>query len=115
MDMEDTMTDLRALDGCDGKVGAVAYYATNLEQNIREAPNICRPFMLYQSMRDTWVRNAVCTSIEWKLSPNPLVTLHRYADVDHAFARHGGASYSEPETLLALARSTEFIEKYLKN
>ena len=135
-DKEATMQYLRSLDGCNGKVGAVGYclggkmcflmccrtnidcavgyYATYMEQNIREAPSLSQPFMLHQAMQDQWVPNAVCKYIEWKLSPNPLVTIHQYPDADHAFARHGGASYSEPEAAQALARSTEFFTKHLK-
>ena len=56
---------------------------------------------------------AIYMELNIREAPNPLVARHRYADADHAFARHGGASYSEQEAVQALARSTEFFEKYL--
>ena len=134
-DMEDTITFLRAMEGCNGKVGsagyclggkmcflmccrtgidcAVAYYATYLEQNIREAPELSRPFMLHQALQDKWVPAPVCQYIQWKLSGNPLVTIHQYPDADHAFARHGASSYREADATKALALSLEFFNEHL--
>ena len=47
------------------------------------------------------------------LSPNPLVTIHKYPGADHAFARHGGKTYSKPEAERALALTLEFFNKHL--
>ena len=51
--------------------------------------------------------------LERRLSPNPLVTIHKYPDADHAFARHGGRTYSKPEADCALALTIEFFRAHL--
>ncbi len=134
-DMEDTMAYLRTVPGGNGKVGsvgyclggklcylmccrtdidcAVAYYGTYIEHNIREAKNLHRPFMLHMAMKDRWVQAEVNDLIERHLSPNPLVTIHKYPGADHAFARHGGKTYSKPEADRALALSIDFFRKHL--
>ena len=66
------------------------------------------------AMQDRWVQREVCAFIERKISPNPLVTIHKYPNADHAFARKGGLTYSEPEATEALALSFDFFGKYLK-
>ena len=85
----------RQLPECNGKVGAVgyclggklcylmccrtdidcavAYYGTYIEHNIREAPNLHRPFVLHMAMKDRWVQAEVNELLERRLSPNPLV------------------------------------------
>jgi len=134
-DMEDTVAFLRTIPGDNGKVGtvgyclggkmgflmccrsdidcAVAYYGTYIEHSIREAPNLSRPFMLHQALADKWVQPEVCAMIERRLSPNPLVEIHKYTGADHAFARHGGTTYSAPEAEKALALSVDFFRRHL--
>lgn len=136
-DMEDTMDFLRKIEGGNGKVGsvgyclggkmcylmccrtdidcAVAYYGTYIEHSIREAPKLHRPFLLHQAMADKWVPAAVCNYIDLKLSPNPLVEIHKYPNADHAFARHGESTYSEPDAIKALDISVNFFNRHLKN
>jgi carboxymethylenebutenolidase len=134
-DMVDTRNHLECLPECNGKVGAVgyclggklcylmccrtaidcavAYYGTYIEHNIREAPNLHRPFMLHMAMKDRWVQAEVNDLLERRLSPNPLVTLHKYPGADHAFARHGGKAYSKPEADRALELTIGFFNKHL--
>jgi carboxymethylenebutenolidase len=59
------------------------------------------------------VQKEVNELLERKLSPNPLVTIHKYPGADHAFARHGGLTYSKPEADRALSLSLDFFHKYL--
>ena len=135
-DMEDIRVYLKGLPACNGKVGAVgyclggklcylmccrteidcavAYYGTYIEHNIREAPNLHRPFVLHMAMKDRWVQAEVNELLERRLSPNPLVQIHKYPDADHAFARHGGRTYSKPEADRALALSLDFFKQHLK-
>jgi carboxymethylenebutenolidase len=135
-DMEDTAAFLRAIPGGNGKVGvvgyclggkmgylmccrtdidcAVAYYGTYIEHSIREAPNLHRPFMLHQALADKWVQPEVCAMIERRLAPNPLVTIHKYPDTDHAFARHGSRVYRAGAAEPALERSVDFFRRHLK-
>ena len=98
--MEDTARYLAGMPECNGKVGAVgyclggklcylmccrtdidcavAYYGTYIEHHIREAPSLHRPFMLHMAMSDRWVQAEVNELLERRLSPNPLVTIHKY-------------------------------------
>lgn len=134
-DMEDTRAYLKTLSAVNGKVGAVgyclggklcylmccrteidcavAYYGTYIEHNIREVGSLHRPFVLHMAMKDRWVQKEVNELLERKLSPNPLVEIHKYPGADHAFARHGGLTYSKPEADRALALSVDFFHKHL--
>ena len=134
-DMEDTQHFLATLPECNGRVGAVgyclggklcylmccrtdidcavAYYGTYIEHHIREVKNLHRPFMLHMALKDRWVQAEVNELLERRLAPNPLVTIHKYPGADHAFARHGGKTWSKPEADRALALSVEFFNKHL--
>jgi len=134
-DMEDTWKHLAGLPECNGKVGAVgyclggklcylmccrteidcavAYYGTYIEHHIREAPHLHRPFLLHMAMKDRWVQAEVNDLLERRLAPNSLVTIHKYPGADHAFARHGGRTYSQPEADRALGLTVEFFRRYL--
>ena len=134
-DMEDTVRHVSAMPECTGKAGAVgyclggklcyllccrtdidcavAYYGTYIEHNIREAKNLHRPFLLHMAMKDRWVQAEVNDLIERRLSPNPLVTIHKYPGADHAFARKGGKTYSKPEADRALGLTVDFFRKHL--
>jgi len=134
-DMEDTWHYLEGIPECNGKVGAVgyclggklcylmccrtdidcavAYYGTYIEHRIKEVKNLHRPFMLHMAMKDRWVQAEVNDMLERRLSPNPLVTIHKYPGADHAFARHGGKTYSKPEADRALALTVDFFHQHL--
>lgn len=134
-DMEDVRAYLSESSASNGKVGAVgyclggklcylmccrtdidcavAYYGTYIEHNIREAVSLHRPFMLHMAMKDRWVQKEVNDLLMRNLSPNPLVEIHQYPDADHAFARHGGLTYSKPEADRALELSLSFFQKHL--
>jgi carboxymethylenebutenolidase len=92
---------------------AVAYYGTYIEHNIREAKSLSRPFMLHMAMKDRWVQAEVNDLIERRLSPNPLVEIHKYPEADHAFARHGSRVYRQADAERALALSLQFFRKHL--
>src|SRR6516162_5719865 len=110
-DMEDTRCYLMC---CRTDIDcAVAYYGTYIEHHIRETPNLHRPFVLHIAMRDRWVQAEVNELLERRLSPNSLVTIHKYPGADHAFARHGGKTYSKPEAKRALALTLAFFKQHL--
>jgi carboxymethylenebutenolidase len=69
--------------------------------------------MLHMAMKDRWVQAEVNDLLERRLSPNPLVEIHKYPDADHAFARHGGRTYSKAEADRALALSLDFFKQHL--
>ncbi|RJT41451.1 dienelactone hydrolase family protein [Mesorhizobium waimense] len=135
-DMEEVGAYLKTLPECNGQVGAVgyclggklcylmccnceidcavAYYGTYIEHRIREVEKLHRPFMLHMAMKDRWVQAEVNDLLMRRLSPNPLVTIHQYPNADHAFARHGGRTYSRPEAERALALSLAFFGQHLE-
>lgn len=134
-DMEDVAAFLSGSGECNRKVGAVgyclggklcylmccrtdincavAYYGTYIEHNIREAPKLHRPFVLHMAMKDRWVQAEVNDLLERRLAPNPLVTIHKYPDADHAFARHGGKPYRKTDADRALALTLDFFRQHL--
>jgi carboxymethylenebutenolidase len=134
-DMTETAAFLKELPEVNGKVGsvgyclggklcylmccrtdidcAVAYYGTYIEHNIREVGYLHRPFMLHMAMKDRWVQAEVNELLERRLSPNPLVTIHKYPGADHAFARLGGKTYSKPEADRALGLTLDFFSLHL--
>ena len=61
---------------------AVAYYGTYIEHRIKEVKNLHRPFVLHMAMKDRWVQAEVNDMLERRLSPNPLVTIHKYPGAD---------------------------------
>jgi len=84
-----------------------------VDVGIREAKDLHRPFVLHMALKDRWVQAEVNELLERRLSPNPLVTIHKYPGADHAFARHGGKTYSKPEAERALALTLAFFEQHL--
>ena len=135
-DIQNSINYLRhSVNGCTGKVGAVgyclggklcylmccrtdidcavAYYGTYIEHRIKEAKNLHRPFVLHMAMKDRWVQAEVNDMLERRLGPSPFVTIHKYPGADHAFARHGGKTYSKPEADRALALTVDFFKQHL--
>jgi carboxymethylenebutenolidase len=134
-DMEDVRAYLKARPESNGKVGAVgyclggklcylmccrtdidcavAYYGTYIEHNIREVGKLHRPFVLHMAMKDRWVQAEVNELLERKLSPNPLVTIHKYPEADHAFARIGGKPYRKEDADRAERLSLAFFDEHL--
>ncbi len=135
MDIQATIAHLRAIDGATGKVGAVGYclggllayltaartdvdasvgyYGVNIDQKLDEAKNIERPLMLHIAEKDQYVKPEAQKKIAETLKGNPHVILHFYPQMDHAFAREGGAHYDKACADLANGRTTTFIKQHL--
>jgi carboxymethylenebutenolidase len=134
-DIQTGIAYLRSLPGCTGKVGAVgyclggllayltatrsdadasvAYYGVNIQEHLREAKNIKKPFMLHMGGKDQFVPPPAQAKVMDGLKDRPLVTLHFYPQMDHAFARVGGAHYDKACAELANIRSATFLRQYL--
>ena len=134
-DIQASISYLRALDGCTGKVGAVgyclggllayltaartdvdasvSYYGVNIDQKLDEAKNIKKPLMLHIAEKDQFVKPEAQKKIAEALKTNPLVTLHFYPQMDHAFAREGGAHYDKACADLANGRTSTFFKQHL--
>ena len=130
-----TLAFLRQHPACNGKVGAfgfclggklaylmatrsdadcaVGYYGVDIESALAEATNISSPTMLHMAGKDQFCPPAAQAQIHQALDTHPLVTLHDYAEQDHAFARVGGAHFDAQAAELANLRTLEFLVRHL--
>jgi carboxymethylenebutenolidase len=92
---------------------SVGYYGVNLPARLGEAANIKRPLMLHIAAEDGFVPKDAQAQIIAGLKDNPLVTIHVYDGVDHAFARPGGQNYNAAAAGLANRRTEEFFQQHL--
>ena len=130
-----TLAFLRQHPACTGKVGtigfclggklayllatrsdpdcSVGYYGVGIESALAEAANISSSTMLHMAGRDQFCPPAAQEEIHQALDTHPLVTLHVYAEQDHAFARVGGAHFDAQAAELANLRTLEFLVRHL--
>jgi len=135
-DIQTSITYLRhSVAGCTGKVGAVGYclggllafltatrtdcdaavgyYGVNIQEKLSEAAKIRKPVMLHITGKDEYVPPEAQKKIVEGLKNNPLVTIHSYAEMNHAFARAGGAHYDKACADLANGRTSTFLRQHL--
>ena len=135
-DIQSSIGHLRhAVDGCTGKVGAVGYclggllafltaartdadasvgyYGVSIQDKLGEAGKIKKPLMLHNAAKDEYTPPDAQKKIVEGLKGNPLVTLHTYAEMNHAFARPGGAHYDKACADLANGRTSTFFRQHL--
>lgn len=135
VDIQATIDALRAREGVNGKVGAVGYclggllayltaartdvdatvgyYGVNIHEKLAEAANIKKPLMLHIAAKDEYVPPEAQRKIQEGLAGNPLVTVHLYPEMNHAFAREGGAHYDKACAELANGRTATFFRQHL--
>jgi carboxymethylenebutenolidase len=92
---------------------AVGYYGVSIEKRLDEAKNLTSPLMLHIAGQDKFCPPEAQTQIHAALDPNPLVTIHDYPRLDHAFARNGGEHHDAAGAELANLRSLEFFVTHL--
>lgn len=129
------LEQLRARNGCTGKVGAVGYclggmlaylvgartkadasvgyYGVGIQDALGEAANISGPHMMHIAELDQFVPPEAQTAIKDGLGSNAKVTIHSYANVDHAFARTGGEHFDAASATQANTRTAEFFAQHL--
>jgi carboxymethylenebutenolidase len=134
-DIQAAITQLRERPGCTGKIGAVGYclggllaflaatrtnsdasvgyYGVNIRAKLGEAKHIKHSLMLHMAGKDEYTPLEVQKKIMDGLKGNPLVTIHFYPEMDHAFARPGGAHYDKPNAELANGRTETFFREHL--
>jgi carboxymethylenebutenolidase len=134
-DIQAAIAHLRTVPGCTGKVGAVGYclggllayltaartdsdvsvgyYGVNIQTMLGEAANIKKPLMLHIAGKDEFVPPEAQQQIVDGLAANKLVAIHRYPQMDHAFARPGGKHYDQANAGLANSRSATFFRQHL--
>lgn len=134
-DLRATVSHMRAMDGCSGKVGTVGfclggklaymlacradtdanvgYYGVGIEELLDEAASITKPLMLHIAEEDGFVPKEAQAKVRDGLAGNPNATVHTYPGMDHAFARIGGKPYDEGNADLANGRTAELFRKAL--
>ncbi len=134
-DLKSTLASLRKHPACNGKAGSVGYclggklaylmatrsdsdanvgyYGVGIEGALGEAKNIKKPLLLHVAVKDQFCPPEAQAKIREGLKGNPLVTIHDYAQQDHAFARIGGEHYDKAAADLANRRTAEFFKKHL--
>lgn len=131
-DLASTITHVRGLDGCNGKVGtvgyclggslaymtacftdsdaSVGYYPVQIEGHMDKAANAKKPAMLHIASEDGFCPPEAQKTIIDGLASNPLFTTHVYEGVDHAFARAGGEHFDPAAADLANSRTEVFLD-----
>ena len=92
---------------------SIGYYGVNIQNRLADAEFMKKPLMLHIAGKDEFVNEGAQAEIIDNLRDNPLVTIHQYAEQDHAFARPGGTHYDKAAADEANARSLAFLKKYL--
>ena len=88
---------------------AVGYYGVSIEKALDEAKNLNNPLMLHIAGQDKFCPPEAQAQIHAALDSNPLVTIHDYPEMDHAFGRTGGEHYDAAAAELANLRTLEFF------
>jgi carboxymethylenebutenolidase len=91
----------------------VCYHGGGIHTALGEASGIKKPVMLHNPMKDAFIPVEALNQIRETLAPKPLVTVHEYAEQDHAFTREGGKHYDAAATEIANARTIAFFNQYL--
>lgn len=92
---------------------AVGYYGVSIEKTLGESENLSSSLMLHIAGRDKFCPPEAQKQIHAALDSNPLVTIHDYAEQDHAFGRPGGEHYDAAAAELADLRTLEFFVRNL--
>jgi len=134
-DLQATVTHLRDLNDCTGKVGcvgyclggslaysmacasdsdaSVGYYPVQIDDYLPYAKHVKNPAMFHVAENDGFCPPQSQVAIADAFSNNGNLTLFTYAGVDHAFARIGGANYDQTSAELANSRTADFFKSAL--
>ena len=92
---------------------AVAYYGTQIHENLDEVADIFCPTMLHMGDRDDHVPEELAVTIRDTLQNLPDVTIHRY-DTGHAFCNtHRDDHYQKEPSDLSHARTFEMFDRLI--
>ena len=92
---------------------SVGYYGVGISALLGEAANIKQPLMLHIAGRDAFVDKDAQDAMQAGLGGNAKVTLHTYAEQDHAFTREGGKHFDADAAQLADGRTIAFFKAHL--
>lgn len=135
-DLKATLAAVRKMPECRGNVGTigfclggklaylmavrssadcnVGYYGVEIEKNLDEADNLRGQLLLHIAEDDQYCPPEAQELIQKRLAGNPKATIYVYQEMNHAFARVGGAHYDQDAAELANARSLDFLHKHLQ-
>ncbi len=106
---------LAYLTACRTDVDAsTGYYGVGINNYLKEADKIKTGLMLHIAKEDSFVDSQAQAAMHEALGSHKYVTLHDYADADHAFARPDGDHYKADAAKSANDRTAAFFERYLK-
>ena len=134
-DIQATISAVRGLEGCTGKVGAAGYclggslayatacftdadaasgyYPVQIENSLDAASGIRNPLILHLAEGDDYCPPEAQEKIRSALGNNPNVTVYSYPGVNHAFARTGGEHYDQDAAATANSRTAELFRNTL--
>ncbi len=92
---------------------SVGYYGVNIANRLDDAKGIKAPLMLHVAGKDEFVPPEAQEAMVEGLRDNALVTIHRYPENDHAFARVGGTHYDKKNADEANSRTLDFFRRHL--
>ncbi|MDP2122802.1 MAG: dienelactone hydrolase family protein [Parvibaculum sp.] len=92
---------------------SVGYYGVNIQNRLDDATGIKKPLMLHIAGKDEFVPPEAQEAVVAGLRDNSHVTIHRYPQMDHAFARPGGAHYDKATADEANDRTLKFFARHL--
>ena len=135
-DVAATVSLLRGLESCNGKVATqgyclggllsylhaargdadcdVSYYGVGIENHLDEVARTTTPIMLHIGEADPWTPPEVRARTADALAGHPEATIHLYPDTDHAFAREGASTEVTAMKELANARSLALFDSVLR-
>ena len=135
-DIQATITTLRELPGCSGKVGhtgfclgglltylaaartdsdaAASYYGGGINNSLGEIPKIAKPTVLHLAGDDEYIPAAAQEAIKDGVKSNPNIAVYVYPGTQHAFCRaNDPRHYDAAACNLAHSRSLEMFKKAL--
>ncbi len=131
-DLLAAITKIRNMENCSGKVGCVGYclggslsyalacqsgsdatvgyYPVQIDDALSYAPDVKNPTLFHLAELDGFCPPKSQEKITEAFGRNPNIILHKYPNVDHAFARKGGSNFDENAATLADQRTTNFFK-----
>ena len=124
---------LRAMPGCDGKVGtigfslggtlavlaaarydvqcAISYYGVGIERHLDEVKLITSPLVMHFAEEDKFSSPESISAIRRAFAGHKNVKVYTYPGVDHAFASPESASHNKPAASMAYSRSFAALQR----
>jgi carboxymethylenebutenolidase len=124
---------LRAMPGCDGKVGtigfslggtlavlaaarydiqcAISYYGVGIERHLDEGNLITSPLVMHFAEEDKFSSPETISAIRRAFAGHKNVKVYTYPGVDHAFASPESASHNKPAASMAYSRSFAVLQR----